>query len=155
MLLLILLVSIKEINPTNQSMKGQGLTNSIIGIFGPLLAGWMCNLPGVGRKNTMIFGALVTMAFMFAYTAVRNEAQNLAFTCMCNFWLNVYYGTLYGYTPEVLPSAHRATGNGIAIGFNRIMGFVSAFVAVSENSGGCEKGWQGWGGGVSMQRGRY
>lgn len=42
---------------------------------------------------------------------------------------NIYYGTLYAYTPEVLPSAHRGTGNGISIGFNRIMGIVSAGVA--------------------------
>lgn len=43
---------------------------------------------------------------------------------------NIYYGTLYAYTPEVLPSAHRGTGNGIAIGFNRIMGIMSAVVAL-------------------------
>jgi hypothetical protein len=43
--------------------------------------------------------------------------------------LNVYYGTLYAYTPEVLPSAHRGTGNGIAIGWNRIMGILSAVIA--------------------------
>ena len=42
---------------------------------------------------------------------------------------NIYYGTLYAYTPEVLPSAHRGTGNGISIGLNRIMGIVSAGVA--------------------------
>lgn len=55
------------------------------------------------------------MAFFFAYTAVRTAAQNLAFTCMIYFMVNIYYGTLYAYTPEVLPSAHRATGNGIAV----------------------------------------
>lgn len=37
--------------------------------------------------------------------------------------------TLYAYTPEVLPSAHRGTGNGIAIGWNRIMGILSAVIA--------------------------
>lgn len=42
---------------------------------------------------------------------------------------NIYYGTLYAYTPEVLPSAHRGTGNGIAIGLNRIMGILSAVIA--------------------------
>lgn len=42
---------------------------------------------------------------------------------------NIYYGTLYAYTPEVLPSAHRGTGNGISIGFNRLMGIMSAVVA--------------------------
>jgi hypothetical protein len=41
---------------------------------------------------------------------------------------------LYAYTPEVLPSAHRATGYGIAIGCNRIMGLISAFVATYANT---------------------
>jgi len=45
-----------------------------------------------------------------------------------------HLGTLYAYTPEVLPSAHRATGNGIAIACNRIMGLVSAAVASSANT---------------------
>lgn len=40
-----------------------------------------------------------------------------------------YYGTLYAYTPEVLPSAHRATGNGTAIAFNRLMGVMSVVIA--------------------------
>lgn len=48
---------------------------------------------------------------------------------MIYFFVNIYYGTLYAYTPEVLPSAHRATGNGIAVACNRVMGLVSAFVA--------------------------
>jgi hypothetical protein len=60
---------------------------------------------------------------------VRTEAQNLGFSCAINVALNVYYGTLYAYTPEVLPSAHRATGNGIAVACNRVMGIVSAVVA--------------------------
>jgi hypothetical protein len=55
--------------------------------------------------------------------------QNVAFTCIINFCLNIYYGTLYAYTPEVLPSAHRGTGNGIAIGWNRVMGILSAVIA--------------------------
>lgn len=42
---------------------------------------------------------------------------------------NIYYGCLYAYTPEVLPSAHRGTGNGISIGLNRIMGILSAVIA--------------------------
>ena len=91
------------------------------------------------------------MAFFFAYTAVRTAAQNLGFTCAIYFFINIYYGCLYAYTPEVLPSAHRATGyvscvsdcrfqqadtflKGIAIGCNRIMGLVSAFVATYANT---------------------
>jgi hypothetical protein len=69
------------------------------------------------------------MVFFFAYTQVRTNAQNLGFTCAISFCVNIYYGTLYAYTPEVLPSAHRGTGNGVSIAFNRIMGIVSAGVA--------------------------
>lgn len=43
--------------------------------------------------------------------------------------INIYYGTLYAYTAEIFPSAHRATGTGIAVGLNRIMGMVSAVIA--------------------------
>lgn len=82
----------------------------------------------------MVVGALISCAFFFAYTAVRTHAANLGFTCSIYFFVNVYYGTLYAYTPEVLPSAHRATGNGIAIACNRVMGLVSAAVATSANT---------------------
>lgn len=69
------------------------------------------------------------MAFFFGYTQVRTNAGSLGFTCAISFALNIYYGTLYAYTPEVLPSAHRGTGNGISIGLNRIMGIMSAVIA--------------------------
>ena len=71
------------------------------GIWGPVLAGLLCNIRVLGRRGTMVIGALVTMAFLFAFTAVRTEAENLGFNCAISCWLNVYYGTLYAYTPEV------------------------------------------------------
>lgn len=45
-----------------------------------------------------------------------------------------YYGTLYAYTPEVLPSAHRATGNGTAVALNRLMGIVAVIIATFANT---------------------
>lgn len=44
------------------------------GIWGPVLAGWMCGTR-LGRKYTMVVGALITMAFFFAYTQVRTATQ--------------------------------------------------------------------------------
>ncbi|KAK7735270.1 Filamentous Growth Regulator [Cytospora paraplurivora] len=111
-----------------ETWRNYALVN-ISSIFGPMLAGWMCNLQLLGRRYTMVIGALVTMVFFFAFTAVRSEAQNVGFSCAIGFCLNIYYGTLYAYTPEVLPSAHRATGNGIAVACNRIMGILSAIIA--------------------------
>ena len=104
-------------------------------ILSPVLAGYMCKSRFFwGRRGTMIIGALVTMIFFFAYTGVRTEAQNIGFTCSISFCLNIYYGVLYAYTPEVLPSVHRGTGNGIAIGFNRIMGIISAVIATAADT---------------------
>jgi MFS family permease len=74
------------------------------------------------------------VAFFFAYTQVRTETQNVAFSCLIGFCLNIYYGTLYAYTPEVLPSAHRATGNGVAVACNRVMGILSAIIATVANT---------------------
>jgi hypothetical protein len=74
------------------------------------------------------------VAFFFAYTQVTTQAQNVAFSCVIGFCLNIYYGTLYAYTPEVLPSAHRATGNGVAVACNRIMGILSAVIATVANT---------------------
>lgn len=53
----------------------------------------------------------------------------MGFSYAIGFCLNIYYGTLCAYTPEVLPSAHRATGNGIAVACNRVMGILSAIIA--------------------------
>ena len=76
--------------------------NNTCSIFGPVLAGFMCQSPWFwGRRGTMIIGALITMVFFFCYTQVRTESQNIGFTCAISFCLNIYYGTLYAYTPEV------------------------------------------------------
>lgn len=107
--------------------------SNLCSIFGPVLAAGLCEVKYLGRRGAMVIGALVTMIFFFCYTQVRSEAQNVGFNCAISFWLNVYYGTLYAYTPEVLPSAHRATGNGIAVACNRVMGILSAVVATYAN----------------------
>lgn len=71
-------------------------------IFGPLLAGFMCGSGWFwGRRGTMIIGAIVTMVFFFCYTQVRTASENVGFTCAIGFCVNIYYGTLYAYTPEV------------------------------------------------------
>ncbi|KAJ4153340.1 hypothetical protein LMH87_009830 [Akanthomyces muscarius] len=110
-----------------ETWRNYALTN-VCGIPGPIIAGIMCNTRIFGRKYTMVVGSLLTMAFFFAYTAVKTSEQDLAFSCIIACVLNIYYGTLYAYTPEVLPSAHRGTGNGVAVALNRIMGIISAVI---------------------------
>ncbi|KAL2149779.1 hypothetical protein VTH82DRAFT_8431 [Thermothelomyces myriococcoides] len=116
-----------------EKWRNYALTN-ISGIPSPILAAWMCNIPRLGRRYTMFIGAVLTSAFFFAYTAVRTKDQNVGFSCTIAFCLNIYYGVLFAYTPEVLPSAHRATGNGVALACNRIMGALSAVIATEADT---------------------
>jgi hypothetical protein len=74
------------------------------------------------------------VAFFFAYSQVTSQVQNITYSCVISFTLEIYYGALYGYTAEVLPSAHRATGNGIAVAFGRLMGVMSAVIATVANT---------------------
>lgn len=101
----------------------------VCGIFGPILGGYLANWKLMGRRYAMITGALVTMAFFFAYSQVASQEASVAYSCVISFTLEIYYGVLYGYTAETLPSAHRATGNGIAVAFCRLAGAMSAVVA--------------------------
>lgn len=117
----------------NTTYKNNLIANSV-SIAGPIIAGFMVEVPFLGRRGTMAVGAAVCMAFMFAYTAVRTQAQNLGISSAISVSLNVYLGVLYAYTPEVMPSRHRATGNGLSVCFNRITGSISPVVAYYANT---------------------
>lgn len=81
------------------------------------------------RRGTLFTGAILTATFMFAYTAVRTPAGNLGFNWATNTCLNMFYGSLYAYTPEVMPSNHRSTGNGLAVSCGRIMSAIAPVIA--------------------------
>ena len=106
---------------------------NVCSVLGPIIAGGLVEVRFLGRRYTMVIGALLTMSFLFAYTQVRTAAQNLAFSCIVSVCLNIYYSTLYAYTPEVLPSAHRGTGNAITVACNRVMGIVAAIIGTYTN----------------------
>ncbi|KAK7417333.1 Filamentous Growth Regulator [Neonectria punicea] len=106
---------------------------TVSGIPGPLIAGYLVTTR-LGRKYTIFIGALADMALFFGFTGIRTNEQNVGTSCAISCCINIYYSTFYAYTAEVLPSAHRATGSGIAVSFNRLMGIVSAFVASSGNT---------------------
>lgn len=116
------------VTSTYQTWRNYALVQ-VCGIFGPMVGGHMANWKLLGRRYTMIIGAVITMAFFFAYSQVASQDASVAYSCVISFTLEIYYGVLYGYTAETLPSAHRATGNGIAVAFCRLAGAMSAVVA--------------------------
>jgi MFS family permease len=103
---------------------------NFVGIFGPILAGFMILIKFnmlnreviFGRRGTMIFGSLASMAILFGYTTVRTPAGDAGFGSATYFFVNIYYGTLYAYTPETFPTKARGTGVGVALVVCRIFG---------------------------------
>lgn len=94
----------------------------------------MSYLPVRSALSEISADYMSAVTLFFGYTQITTQSENVGISCAIGFALNIYYGTLYAYTPEVLPSAHRATGNGIAVACNRIMGILSAVIATVANT---------------------
>ena len=45
------------------------LFSNLASIVGPVIAAGLCQVRFLGRRGTMVIGALITMAFFFAYTS--------------------------------------------------------------------------------------
>lgn len=90
-------------------------------VCGPIIAGLMLKfIPKLGRRGVMFIGGIATMALLFGYTQVRTRSQNVGFTSSVYVALYIYYGVIFAYTPEVMPSAARATGNCLCLFATRI-----------------------------------
>ncbi|KAE8163824.1 major facilitator superfamily domain-containing protein [Aspergillus tamarii] len=103
--------------------------SSVVGIWGPILSAFLVQVPFLGRRRSMTLTACACVAFAGAFTTVKNESQNLAFSSMINFWLNALYGIIYGYTPEVMPDAYRGIGCGLTLACGRIASLSAPFIA--------------------------
>ncbi|PLB53076.1 sugar transporter [Aspergillus steynii IBT 23096] len=123
---------------TNGANLGSGSTfqtyrdyciSSSIGILGPILSTLLVNVRFLGRRRSMALTAICAGAFAGAFTTVRSEGANIAFSSLVNFWQHGYYAILYSYTPEVMPTASRGTGCGTAVAFGRLASLASPFVA--------------------------
>ncbi|KAL4865951.1 hypothetical protein BDV12DRAFT_187767 [Aspergillus spectabilis] len=107
--------------------------NKACGLIGPLLAAVLVETKFFGRRGTMALGALTTMVLQFGYTQIRTPAQNVGVSAAITAASNMYYGTIYAYTPEILPSAHRATGYALCLVVNRVGGTAGVLVGSYAN----------------------
>lgn len=77
--------------------------NQLAGLFGPIIAAVLVETRLIGRRGTLAIGAAITTALQFGYTQIRTPAQNVGISCAISAASNIYYGTIYAYTPEILP----------------------------------------------------
>ncbi|KAI0647859.1 MFS general substrate transporter [Trametes meyenii] len=103
---------------------------SVIGVPGALLAGWMVELPYVGRKGTLAISTVITGVFLFASTTARTSNALLGWNCGFTFTSNIMYGVLYAVTPELFPAKDRGTGNALVGSANRVFGIIAPIIAL-------------------------
>ncbi|TFK89694.1 MFS general substrate transporter [Polyporus arcularius HHB13444] len=103
---------------------------SVIGVPGALLAGWMVELPYLGRKGTLAISTLITGVFLFASTTARTSNAFLGWNCGFTFASNIMYGVLYAVSPELFPTKSRGTGNAIVASANRVFGIMAPIIAL-------------------------
>lgn len=97
---------------------------TFLGTFGPVIAAGMLFIPKFNRRIVMCLGGLSAMIVLMCYTIVRAEGANVVVASISYITINIYYGTLYAYTPEVLPTVTRATGASLCLASNRIAGMI-------------------------------
>lgn len=67
---------------------------SAVGVLGPITASFLVRSPKLGRRYSMTLSAIVAGVFLFAYTAARTEATNLAFNCVTSMLGNFFYAIM-------------------------------------------------------------
>ena len=114
---------------------------SVIGVPGALLAGYMIELPFLGRRGTLsistrtfeysLFASallivtlnlVLTGVFILASTTARTSNALLGWNSAYSIMSNLMYGVLFALTPELFPTKDRATGNALVASANRVFG---------------------------------
>lgn len=82
----------------------------------------------VGRKIVLsvYFAGTALAAWLFGHAGSTNEV--LIYGCLLYFFSLGAWGCVYAYTPEVYPTAARASGSGWAAAFGRLGAFTAPFV---------------------------
>ncbi|KAH9891835.1 MFS general substrate transporter [Cubamyces lactineus] len=106
---------------------------SVVGLPGAIIAGWMVELPYLGRKGTLALSTVITGVFLFAATTARTSDALLGWNCGYSVTSNVMYGVLYALSPELFPAKDRGTGSALVAAANHICGALAPIVAIYAN----------------------
>jgi putative MFS transporter len=80
------------------------------------------------RKWTIILYMLAGALSALMMANARDEKAITLFGFFLSFFMNGTYAGIYAYTPEIYPTAFRATGMGVASAFGRIGGILAPII---------------------------
>ena len=81
-----------------------------------------------GRKPTLVAYLLGSAACAFLFGNSGTGTDTFIYAALLSFFNLGAWGVVYGYTPELYPTAIRATGAGVAAAVGRIGGIIGPFL---------------------------
>ncbi len=102
------------------------ITISLAGIPGFLFSAWL--VEAWGRKGTLILNLLGGATACYFYGGATDQTGLIVAGLCMQFFLFGMWSALYAYTPELYPTAVRATGTGFASAFGRIGSLIGPYV---------------------------
>ncbi|KAI6042339.1 major facilitator superfamily domain-containing protein, partial [Pisolithus marmoratus] len=106
------------------------IISSAISVPGGLMAGYLVELPILGRRGTLSIFTALTGVFVFASAFSGTSNSYLAWDCVCRYTSTVMYGVLYALTPELFPTRTRGTGSAIVAAANHICGLMTLIIRI-------------------------
>jgi putative MFS transporter len=99
---------------------------SLAGIPGFLFSAWL--VESWGRKGTLVLNLLGGAIACYFYGLAADQTQLIVAGLFMQFLLFGMWSALYAYTPELYPTAIRATGTGFASAVGRIGSLIGPYV---------------------------
>ncbi len=99
---------------------------SLAGIPGFLFSAWL--VEAWGRKGTLVLNLLAGAIACYFYGNATDQTQLIIAGLCMQFFLFGMWSALYAYTPELYPTAVRATGTGFASAVGRIGSLIGPYV---------------------------
>ncbi|TWU72899.1 hypothetical protein ED733_004421 [Metarhizium rileyi] len=99
------------------------------GIVGVLLGAYVCRIPAIGRKWTMVISSGLMGTSIILLSKADTIAKNEGLFALEYFFQSMFNAVLYGWTPEAFPAPVRGTACGVASFWGRLFGIVSPLIA--------------------------
>ncbi|KAJ5461090.1 uncharacterized protein N7458_002642 [Penicillium daleae] len=110
------------------------LYTALCAIPGPIVASFLVEAKGVGRKRTGAGIAVLTGLFMLVSAASRSRNAALAFECIVSFLHYAGLATLTLYTVEIVPTPTRGFSLGVMGFFWGLFGLIGHIITTFEST---------------------
>jgi len=109
------------------------LIQSVANIIGGPLAGYLVEIPFLGRKRVLAISGVLTGIVLMGSTTAKTSNQLLAWNFFYEFVGIIAYGSVNAIGPETYHGQHRGTGAGLQATANRMAGIIGAIIALYAN----------------------